>query len=76
MSSLIILKRKIIKFEKFVKFLIFFFGFIIIVMSELTYKFINSKTEFEIISLSLPLFLIFIFYFCILIKTNFKLRYL
>ena len=75
-SSLIILKRKIIKFEKFVKFLIFFFGFIIIVMSELTYKFINSKIEFEIISLSLPIFLIFIFYFCILIKTNFKLRYL
>ena len=75
-SSLIILKRKIIKFEKFVKFLIFFFGFIIIVMSELTYKFINFKTEFEIISLSLPIFLIFIFYFCILIKTNFKLKYL
>ena len=75
-SSLIILKRKIIKFEKFIKFLIFFFGFIIIVMSELTYKFINSKTEFEIISLFLPIFLIFIFYFCILIKTNFKLRYL
>ena len=75
-SSLTILKTKIIKLEKFIKFLIFFFGFLIIVMSELTYKFINYSIEYEIISLSLPIILIFIFYCYILIKTNFKLRLL
>ncbi len=75
-SSLVILKSKIIKLERFLKFLIFFLGFAIIVMSELTYKLINSRIEFEIISLSLPIILIFMFYFYILVKTNFKPRYL
>ncbi len=75
-SSLVILKSKFIKFEKFLKFLIFFLGFTIIVISELTYKLINSNKELEIVSLSLPIILIFIFYFYILVKTNFKPKYL
>ena len=75
-SSLVILKAKIIRIEKFVKFLIFFLGFAIIIMSELTYKLINLSLKFEVISLLLPIILILIFYFYILIKSNFRPRYL
>ena len=75
-SSLVILKAKIIRIAKLAKFLIFFLGFTIIVMSELTYKLINLSIQFEIISLLLPIILILIFYFYILIKSNFRPRYL
>ena len=75
-SSLVILKTKIIRVEKMAKFLIFLLGFVIIIMSELSYKLINSGFEFEVISLSLPIILILIFYFYILIKSNFKPKYL
>ena len=59
-SSLVILKTKIIRVEKIAKFLIFLLGFVIIIMSELSYKLINSGFEFEVISLSLPIILILI----------------
>ena len=75
-SSLVILKAKIIRIAKLAKFLIFFLGFAIIVMSELTYKLINLSLKFEVISLLLPIILILIFYFYILIKSNFRPRYL
>ena len=75
-SSLVILKAKIIRIAKLAKFLIFFLGFTIIVMSELTYKLINLSIQFEVISLLLPIILILIFYFYILIKSNFKPKYL
>ena len=75
-SSLVILKAKIIRIAKLAKFLIFFLGFTIIVMSELTYKLINLSIQFEVISLLLPIILILIFYFYILIKSNFRPRYL
>ena len=75
-SSLVILKAKIIRIAKLAKFLIFFLGFAIIVMSELTYKLINLSIQFEVISLLLPIILILIFYFYILIKSNFRPRYL
>ena len=75
-SSLVILKAKIIRIAKLAKFLIFFLGFAIIVMSELTYKLINLSLKFEVISLLLPIILVLIFYFYILIKSNFRPRYL
>ena len=75
-SSLVILKAKIIRIAKLAKFLIFFLGFAIIVMSELTYKLINLSLKFEVMSLLLPIILILIFYFYILIKSNFRPRYL
>ena len=57
-------------------FFIFCLGFGIIIFSELSYKFVNSNIQFEIISLLLPFIFIILFYIFILIKTNFNLRLL
>ncbi len=75
-SSLIVLKSKIIKLEKFYKFFIFIFGFSTIIISRLSYKILNAPIELEIISLFLPFLLIVLFYIYILFKANFKVRYL
>ncbi len=75
-SSLIILKSKTGNIQSYYKLILFFLGFIIIIFSELSYKFIPSSLNFEIILLLLPIIIIFLFYLLILIKTKFKLSYL
>ena len=75
-SSLIILGAKNNKIKSYYKLFLFFLGFIIILFSELSYKFLNSQVILEIFFITLPLFLIIIFYIIILIKTNFQLKYL
>ena len=75
-SSLIILGAKNNKIKSYYKFFLFFLGFIIILFSELSYKFLSSQVILEIFFIVLPLFLIIIFYITILIKTNFQLKYL
>ena len=75
-SSLVILKTKKIKLDKFYRFLIFFLGFAIIIISELSYKFVGQELELEIFSISLPIIFIIFFYLYILIKSNFKTNHL
>ena len=75
-SSLIILKAKSNNLQNFYKFFLFILGFAIILFSELSYKFLSSQIFIELFFITLPLILVIIFYFMILIKTNFKLKYL
>tara|TARA_B100000674_G_C37831986_1_gene910986 strand:- start:117 stop:1247 length:1131 start_codon:yes stop_codon:yes gene_type:complete len=75
-SSLLILKTKINYSQSYVKFLLFTLGFVIILLSELSYKFIFFTYYIEILFITLPILFIFIFYLFILFKTKFKLRYL
>ncbi len=75
-SSLIILKSKINILQNYFKFILFFVGFIIILFSELSYKFILSSVHIEIIFLFLPIILILIFYLYVLAKSNFNLKFL
>ncbi len=75
-SSLIILKPKIINLQNYFKFFLFFLGFTIILFSELSYKFISQSTFTEILSIFLPIIFIIIFYFYILIKSKFRISYL
>ncbi len=75
-SSLLILRSKISIFKNYFKFFIFSLGFTVIIFSELSYKFINSNIQIEILSIFLPIILIIIFYFYIFIKTNFNPRLL
>ena len=75
-SSLLIFNSKKNLFKNYFKVFLFFLGFIIIIISELSYKFIFSSILVEWLFISLPVVLILFFYFFILIKTNFKLRYL
>ena len=75
-SSLLILKSKDSNLKGVFKLLLFLFGFSIIIFSELSYKFINTIFEIELIFLTLPIIFVILFYFLILLKTNFKPRYL
>ena len=75
-SSLLILKSKDSNLKSVFKLLLFLFGFSIIIFSELSYKFINTIFEIELIFLTLPIIFVILFYFLILLKTNFKPRYL
>ena len=75
-SSLLILNSKDSSSRSFSKFFLFVFGFSIIIFSELSYKFVNTTFEIELIFLTLPIIFVILFYFFILLKTNFKPRYL
>ncbi len=76
LSSLIILKYRFEFFQNFFKFYLFFLGFVLILFSELSYKFILNSFIFEIVILILPIILIIIFYLFIYIKAKFNLNYL
>ncbi len=76
LSSLIVLKSKIIYLQNYYKFFLFILGFAIIVFSELSYKFISLSTKIELILLLFPIIIIFLFYFYFFIKSKFKLSYL
>ena len=75
-SSLLILKSKINYSQSYFKFLLFTLGFVIILLSELSYKFIFFSYFIEILFITLPILFIFIFYLFIFFKAKFKLRYL
>ena len=75
-SSLLILKFRVSKFQNYFKFFLFLFGFFIIIFSELSYKFINLSLNIEILFILMPILFIILFYSIILIKTNFKPKYL
>ena len=76
LSSLLILKYNKTIIHKYLKVLLFFVGFSIIIISELSYKFIFMSIFSEIFFIILPILLIILFYFYIFFKTNFKLSYL
>ena len=76
LSSLLILKPKESILQNYFKIILFFIGFIIILFSELSYKFILSSFGMEIFMIILPIIFIFIFYITLFIKSNFKMSHL
>ena len=75
-SSLLIIKPKLSIFEKYFKVFLFIIGFLIILFSEISYRFIYLSTKFELFFIFLPLFFIFFFYIILLLKTKFNMRHL
>ena len=75
-SSLLILKLKVPRFQNYFKFFLFLLGFFIIIFSELSYKFVSMSLNIEILFISMPILFIILFYLIILLKTNFKPKYL
>ena len=73
-SSLTIIKPKINFLESYHKFILFVTGFIIILFSELGYKFLTFSFLIEIFFILLPIIFIFFFYFFILLLTGFNVR--
>ena len=76
LSSLLVIKPKIDFIYNNLKIILFGFGFLIILFSQLSYRFIFFNFEIEMIFLVLPILLIFFFYIFLLIKTNFKINLL
>ena len=75
-SSLLILKIKVSKLKNYFIFFLFLLGFFIIIFSELSYKFVSMSLNIEILFISMPILFIILFYLIILLKTNFKPKYL
>ena len=75
-SSLIILKSKSEILENYFRSILFILGFVIIIFSELSYKFISLSLNIEILLLIFPILIILFFYSYILFKTKFRTSYL
>ena len=75
-SSLIILKSKLEILENYFRSILFILGFVIIIFSELSYKFISLSLNIEILLLIFPILIILFFYSYILFKTKFRTSYL
>ncbi len=75
-SSLLILKNKSFVKDKYYKFFLFTSGFSIILFSELSYKFIGLTFLLELLFILLPIIFIIFFYFILLIKSKFQMKYL
>ena len=75
-SSLIILKSKISYLQTYYKSFLFITGFVIIILSELSYKLLNLTFISEVFSILLPFICILFFYLFIFFKSKFKLSYL
>ena len=76
LSSLLVMKPKISFFQNYSKIIIFMLGFLLIIFSEISYKFIFAPLLIEFLFLVLPLLSVFIFYFYILLRTKFNTQYL
>ncbi len=75
-SSSLIIKSKINWLQNYYKLSLFFIGFIIIILSELSYKLILLSQSIEILSILLPVIIVIFFYTIILIKSKFNMKYL
>ena len=75
-SSLLVIKPKLSFTEKYYKSFLFILGFVIILFSELSYKFLSLTNLYELLFITLPISFIIFFYLILLIKTKFRITYL
>ena len=73
-SSTLILKPKKNLYAKYYKFIIFLLGFIIMIISQISFKFISKSINLDLTIISFPILMIFLYYFFLILKTklNFK----
>ncbi len=74
-SSSLIIKPKKNLFTKYHKLIIFILGFLIITISQISFKFISESKNLDLIVIFTPIFLIFFYYLFLILKTksNFKI---
>ncbi len=73
-SSSLILKPKNSFYSKYNKFIIFFLGFLIVILSQISFKFISQSRNLDIIAILSPLLLILFYYFFLILKIKSKFR--
>ena len=75
-AACLIIEPKSKYFFKFHRFNIFLFGSFVIILSQISLKFILSSIIMVYITIFLPLLLVIMFYFFLLLITKFKLNFL
>ena len=75
-SSSLLIKPKSNKYLKYYKSLIFVIGFMTIILSQIGFKMFSQNLTKDLFVLFSPGVLILLYYFVILLKTNFNLKYL
>ena len=75
-GSLLVIRPKQNFLNNYSKFILFIFGFALILLCQLSYKYLDHSLYVEIISLLSPILLILLFYLYLLFKTKFRLSYL
>ena len=73
-SSNLVKKPKKKKFIKYYKYMIFLFGFFIITISQISFKFISHLKNLDLIIISIPVLLVFFYYFFLILKTKSKFK--
>ena len=73
-SSSLILKPKKNFYLKYYKFIIFILGFLITIISQMSFKFISQSKNLDLIVISAPILLISFYYFFLIFKTKSKFK--
>ena len=73
-GSSLIIKPKNFNLEKYYKILTFIFGVLVIVLSQVSIKFIGKNISSDLFISIIPFFCIFFYYFSIFIKGKFSLK--
>ncbi len=75
-SSSLLIKPKSDKYLKYYKSIIFLIGFLVIVLSQIGFKFFSLNIIKDLLVAFFPLILVIFFYFMIVCKTKFNFKYL
>ena len=75
-SSSLLIKPKSNKYLKYYKSFVFLIGFLLIIFSQIGSKFVTQNLINDLLILVAPIIFVILFYLTILIKTNFRLKYL
>ena len=73
-SSSLILKPKKNFYLKYYKFIIFILGFLVTIISQLSFKFISQSKNIDTLVILTPIFLISFFNIFLLLKTKSKFK--
>ena len=73
-SSSLILKPKNNLYLKYHKFIIFLIGFLIVIISQISFRFISQSINLDLFIISSPILLVFFYYLLLILKTKSKFR--
>jgi len=73
-SSTLIIKPKKYLYLKYQKFIIFVLGFLIILISQVSFKFISQSKNLDVIVILTPVLLFFFYYYFLILKTKSKFQ--
>ncbi len=73
-SSSLIIKPKRNLYVKYHKFTIFLLGFLIMIISQVSFKFVSESMNLDLTIITFPILIIFLFYFFLISKTKLNLK--